>query len=83
MEIRSGGGRFLCRAAGLLRREDWNRGSVCRAQKGQKDLFVQLDYMCGAVLANGACDPNQENLFPSPDSQGNDPLATVSNHSPQ
>ena len=23
------------------------------AQHGEKDLFVQLDYMCGAVLANG------------------------------
>ena len=47
------------------------------AQHGEKDLFVQLDYMCGAVLANGACDPNQENLFPAPDAQGNDPLAIV------
>jgi hypothetical protein len=49
------------------------------AHHGQKDLFVQLDYMCGAVLANGSCDPNQENLFPAPDSQGNDPMAIVRN----
>jgi MBG domain (YGX type)/PASTA domain/Galactose oxidase, central domain len=47
------------------------------AKRGEKDLFVQLDYMCGAVLASGACDPNQENLFPSPDPSGNDPLAMV------
>jgi hypothetical protein len=47
------------------------------AKHGQKDLFVQLDYMCGAVLANGSCDPTQENLFPSPDSDGNDPLAIL------
>ena len=47
------------------------------AKQGEKDLFVQLDYMCGAVLSSGACDPNQENLFPSPDAQGNDPLAMV------
>jgi sugar lactone lactonase YvrE/phosphotransferase system HPr-like phosphotransfer protein len=47
------------------------------AKHGEKDLFVQLDYMCGAVLPNGACDPSQENLFPSPDAQGNDPLAMV------
>jgi len=47
------------------------------ARQGQKDLFVQLDYMCGAVRADGSCDPNQENLFPSPDVQGNDPLAMV------
>jgi sugar lactone lactonase YvrE len=47
------------------------------AKSGEKDLFVQLDYMCGAVLSNGQCDPNQENLFPSPDSNGNDPLAIV------
>ncbi len=24
-----------------------------RESPGEKDLFVQLDYMCGAVLANG------------------------------
>ncbi len=47
------------------------------AAHGQKDLFVQLDYMCGNVLASGACDPTQENLFPSPDANGNDPLAMV------
>ena len=39
------------------------------AKSGEKDLFVQMDYMCGAVLSNGACDSNQENLFPSPDAQ--------------
>ena len=33
--------------------------------------------MCGAVLASGACDTTKENLFPSPDSNGNDPLAMV------
>jgi uncharacterized protein (DUF2345 family) len=49
------------------------------AKHGQKDLFVQLDYMCGSVLPSGACDPSQENLFPSPDSNGNDPLAIVQN----
>ena len=47
------------------------------ARAGQKDLFVQLDYMCGGILSDGSCDPNQENLFPSPDSQGNDPLVMV------
>ncbi len=47
------------------------------ALHGEKDLFVQLDYMCGAVLANGSCDPTQENLYPSPDALGNDPLAMV------
>ena len=47
------------------------------AKHGQKDLFVQLDYMCGAVLSNGSCDPTKENLFPSPDADGNDPLAMV------
>ncbi len=49
------------------------------AKHGEKDLFVQLDYMCGAVLANGTCDPDQENLFPAPDAQGNDPLGMVKN----
>jgi sugar lactone lactonase YvrE len=49
------------------------------AVHGEKDLFVQLDYMCGAVLSDGSCDPNQENLFPSPDAKGNDPLAMVTN----
>ncbi len=47
------------------------------AKQGQKDLFVQLDYMCGAVLSPGVCDSSKENLFPSPDPQGNDPLAMV------
>jgi hypothetical protein len=47
------------------------------AQHGQKDLFVQLDYMCGAVMPDGTCDPTKENLFPSPDTQGRDPLAMV------
>jgi sugar lactone lactonase YvrE len=47
------------------------------AKSGQKDLFVQLDYMCGGVLSPGVCDPSKENLFPSPDAQGNDPLAMV------
>ena len=47
------------------------------AKHGQKDLFVQLDYMCGNILTTGACDPTQENLFPSPDVNGNDPLAMV------
>ncbi len=47
------------------------------AMHGKKDLFVQLDYMCGTVLSDGSCDPSAENLFPSPDSQGNDPLAMV------
>jgi hypothetical protein len=47
------------------------------AKHGEKDLFVQLDYMCGALLTNGSCDPSQENLFPSPDASGNDPLAMV------
>jgi sugar lactone lactonase YvrE len=49
------------------------------ATHGEKDLFVQLDYMCGNVLSNGSCDPTQENLFPSPDPDGNDPLAIVKN----
>jgi sugar lactone lactonase YvrE len=47
------------------------------AKHGERNLFVQLDYMCGAVLANGSCDPTQENLFPSPDANGQDPLAMV------
>ncbi len=47
------------------------------AKHGQKDLFVQLDYMCGGVLSDGSCDPTKENLFPSPDATGKDPLAMV------
>jgi sugar lactone lactonase YvrE len=47
------------------------------AKHGEKDLFVQFDWMCGNVLSNGSCDPTQENLYPSPDSNGNDPLAVV------
>ena len=47
------------------------------AKHGQKDLFVQLDYMCAAVNPDGSCDSTRENLFPSPDADGNDPLAMV------
>ncbi|HMG86783.1 MAG TPA: choice-of-anchor D domain-containing protein [Terracidiphilus sp.] len=46
------------------------------AAHGQKDLFVQLDYMCGTVNPDGSC--SGENLFPSPDATtGKDPLAMV------
>jgi sugar lactone lactonase YvrE len=47
------------------------------ALHGEKDLFVQLDYMCAALLTDGSCDFTQENLYPSPDASGNDPLAMV------
>ena len=49
------------------------------AKTGQKDLFVQLDYMCGAVIESGpdAGTCTGENLFPAPDASGNDPLAMV------
>ncbi|RXH58100.1 Phage protein [Granulicella sibirica] len=47
------------------------------AKHGQKDLFVQLDYMCAVVNPDGSCDSTKENLFPSPDADGNDPLAMV------
>ena len=46
------------------------------AAHGEQDLFVQLDYMCGDVQ-NGVCQPDGEDLFPSPDVNGNDPLAMV------
>jgi MBG domain (YGX type)/PASTA domain/Abnormal spindle-like microcephaly-assoc'd, ASPM-SPD-2-Hydin len=49
--------------------------SLPGAKQGEKDLFVQLDYMCGAVKPDGSC--SGENLFPSPDANGNDPLAMV------
>ena len=48
------------------------------AVHGEKDLFVQFDYMCSALLSDGVtCDFTQPNLYPSPDAQGNDPLAMV------
>jgi hypothetical protein len=34
-----------------------------------------MDWMCGAVDSNGNC--TGEDLYPSPDSDGNDPLAIV------
>jgi sugar lactone lactonase YvrE len=46
------------------------------AKHGEKDLFVQLDWMCGGVdPSTGDC--TGEDLFPSPDPSGNDPLAMV------
>ena len=47
------------------------------ATRGEKDLFVQFDYMCSALNADNTCDFTQPNLYPSPDAQGNDPLAMV------
>jgi MBG domain (YGX type)/Divergent InlB B-repeat domain/PASTA domain len=44
----------------------------------EKDLFVQFDYMCSAfVEGTNTCDFTQQNTYPSPDAQGNDPLAMV------
>jgi MBG domain (YGX type)/Bacterial lectin/PASTA domain len=47
------------------------------ATQGEKDLFVQFDYMCSAITGNNTCDFTKPNLYPSPDAQGNDPLAMV------
>jgi hypothetical protein len=47
------------------------------AMHGEQDLFVQFDYMCSALTSNNTCDFTQPNLYPSPDAQGNDPLAMV------
>ena len=45
------------------------------AMHGEKDLFVQLDYMCGNVSGDSCA--SGENLLPVPDAEGNDPLAMV------
>ena len=47
------------------------------ATHGEQDLFVQFDYMCSALNSDNTCDFTQFNLYPSPDAQGNDPLAMV------
>jgi hypothetical protein len=47
------------------------------ATRGEQDLFVQFDYMCSGITSNNTCDFTQPNLYPSPDAQGNDPLAMV------
>jgi hypothetical protein len=47
------------------------------AVHGHQDLFVQFDYMCSALLEDGTCDFTQPNQYPSPDAQGNDPMAMV------
>ncbi len=48
------------------------------ATQGEEDLFVQFDYMCSAFLADGVtCDFTKPNQYPSPDANGNDPLAIV------
>jgi hypothetical protein len=44
------------------------------AALGQRDLFVQMDYMCSSVLANGTCDPAGRSELPVTDAQGHDPL---------
>jgi len=70
-------GDFYAGQAGYYDAKTGSWVSLPGALHGEKDLFVQLDYMCGAVLSDGSCDPAQENLFPAPDTQGNDPLAMV------
>ena len=47
------------------------------ATLGEQDLFVQFDYMCSVIDSNNNCEFNYPNLYPSPDAQGNDPLAMV------
>jgi hypothetical protein len=47
------------------------------ATLGEQDLFVQFDYMCSALTSYNVCDFTKPNLYPSPDAQGNDPLAMV------
>ena len=47
------------------------------ATQGEKDLFVQFDYMCGLESDGITCDPNQPNMYPAPDAQGNNPLTMV------
>ena len=48
------------------------------AVHGHQDLFVQFDYMCSAFVAGtNTCDFTKQNTYPSPDAQGNDPLAMV------
>jgi 6-phosphogluconolactonase (cycloisomerase 2 family)/sugar lactone lactonase YvrE len=71
-----GGGDFHAGQPGYYDVKTGSWVSLPGALHGEKDLFVQLDYMCGAVLSDGSCDPTQENLFPSPDANG-DPLAMV------
>jgi len=44
------------------------------AAHGQRDLFVQLDYMCDSVRADGTCDPAGRSELPVVDAQGHDPL---------
>ena len=47
------------------------------AVNGQKDMFVQLDYMCSTVNDDGTCDPANSRL-PQPDpATGQDPLLMV------
>jgi hypothetical protein len=48
------------------------------ATHGEEDLFVQFDYMCSVIdPTTNNCDLSYPNLYPSPDAQGNDPLAMV------
>jgi sugar lactone lactonase YvrE len=52
--------------------------SLPGAKSGEQDLFVQFDYMCSAfVEGTNTCDFTQQNTYPSPDANGNDPLAMV------
>ena len=84
MEIRPGGGRFLCRAAGLLRREDRNRGCRCRALRTAKRTSSFSSITCAAPCWQTArAIPARKTCSHRPTPQGNDPLAIVKQHSPR
>ncbi|MBV9437103.1 MAG: Ig-like domain repeat protein, partial [Acidobacteria bacterium] len=45
------------------------------AAHGQKDLFVQMDYMCTVVRSDGTCDTVKgRSELPTVDAQGHDPI---------
>ena len=68
--------RFLCRPARLLRREDRNRGWDYRARNTAKKICSFSSITCAATCCKWRVRAG-ENLFPSPDPDGNDPLAMV------
>ncbi len=73
-----GGGRLPCRATRILRREDRIVGAIAgRSARTKGSVRSTRLHVRHRELQTARAIPTQENLFPSPDPDGNDPLAMV------
>ena len=78
MEGRAAVGRCPCTGSQATTTSRPSVGADCRARNTAKKTSSFNSITCAAaLLTDGTCDFTQENLYPSPDASGNDPLAMV------